>query len=78
LDLKLPVIIWAYRTTCKKITGQTPFRMVYGQEVVAPLDYLIPSMCIEEITEMTERGAVQERLAQLMELEEDRIITRFH
>jgi transposase InsO family protein len=29
-DLKVPVILWAYRTTCKKLTRQTPFILVYG------------------------------------------------
>jgi len=28
-DLKIPTIIWAYRTTCKKLTRQEPFRLVY-------------------------------------------------
>jgi hypothetical protein len=63
---------------CRKLTGQTPFRLVYGQEVVVPLEYLIPILHIAAITNMTERGATQERLAQLMELEEDMIIVGFH
>ena len=29
-DLKVPVVLWAYRTTCNKIIGKTPFRLVYG------------------------------------------------
>lgn len=51
---------------------------MYGHEAVVPIDYLIPCLCIATITNMTERGATQERLVQLMELEEDIIIAGFH
>jgi transposase InsO family protein len=55
-DLKVLAVLWAYRTTRKKITGKAPFRLVYGQEAVVPLDYLIPSLRIVAITYMTEKG----------------------
>jgi hypothetical protein len=29
-DLKVPVVLWAYRTTCNKLTWKKPFRLVYG------------------------------------------------
>jgi hypothetical protein len=45
---------------------------------VVPLNYLIPSLCIATITNMTEEGVAWERLDQLMELEEDMILEGFH
>jgi transposase InsO family protein len=52
-DIKVPKVLWAYRTTCKKLTGHTPFRLVYGQEAVVPLEFLVPSLCVAAITQMT-------------------------
>ena len=30
-DLKILVILWAYRTTSKRLMGQIPFKLVYGK-----------------------------------------------
>ena len=34
---ELPHILWTYRTTPRRSTGETPFLMTYGAEVVIPL-----------------------------------------
>jgi transposase InsO family protein len=62
-DLRVPVILWVYRTTCKKLTMQTPFKLVYGLEDVVPMEYLVPSQIIVYFTYMDDPGIVQERLA---------------
>jgi hypothetical protein len=70
-DLKLPEILWAYRMKCNNLIGHTPFKLVYDQEAVVPLEFLIPSLRIAAITQMTEHDAIQERLHQFLAMEED-------
>ena len=68
----------AYRTTCKKLIGHTPFNLVYGQEAIMPMEYIIPSLRIVQLTEMADTDTMNEILAQLLSLEEDRFIAGFH
>ena len=62
-DLRVLAVLWAYRTTCKKLTMQTPFKLVYGLEAVVSMEYLVPSLIIASFTDMDDTGIVQERLA---------------
>ena len=43
-----------------------------------PMEYILPSLRIAQITGMADTDMVHERLAQLLALEEDRFITGFH
>jgi len=45
---------------------------------VVPLEFLVPSLHVGVITNMIERGVVQESLSKLMEIEEDVIMVGFH
>ena len=63
LDLRVNAVLWAYRTTCKKLTGHTPFSLVYGQEAVMAMEYIIPSLRISQITEMADTYMMNEILA---------------
>lgn len=63
-DLRVPIVLWAYKKTCNKMMGQTPFQLVYGMEVVIPMEYIIPSLFIVVITGMMDYKALKERLVQ--------------
>ena len=59
------------------MTGHTPFRLVYGQEAVMPMEYIVPSLRISAFTEMDDPAMLHERLVKILELEEDIFIAGF-
>lgn len=56
-DLKVLSMLWAYRTTCKKLTGHTPFRLVYKKEVAVPMEYIVPSLRIATLIGLDDTSA---------------------
>ena len=45
----LPDIFWAYRKSPKSATGFSPFSLVYGTEVVSPVEVMTPSLRVMQI-----------------------------
>ena len=43
----LPEVLWAYGTTCKTATRETPFALTFGTEAVAPAEIGLKSPMIE-------------------------------
>ena len=64
--------------TCKKLTRQTPFQLVYGQEVVIPMEYIFSSLRIIVIIVMIDFDDVEETLLQLVQLDEECFFASFH
>ena len=40
---ELPHVLWTYRTTPRRSTGETPFSITYGAEAVIPLETGFPT-----------------------------------
>ena len=40
---ELPHVLWTYKTTPRRSTGETPFSMTYGAEAVIPLEIGFPT-----------------------------------
>ena len=40
---ELPYVLWTYRTTPRRSTGETPFSLTYGAEAVIPLETGFPT-----------------------------------
>jgi hypothetical protein len=45
-DQCIPTVVWAYRTTCKRLTKHTSFRLVYGKEVFMSQEFIVLSLHI--------------------------------
>ena len=41
---KLPFALWGYKTSIHALTGATPYFLVYGNEVVLPIEVEIQSL----------------------------------
>ena len=44
---KLLGVLWAYRTTSQKPTGESPFALTYGMEAVIPMEIGMPTIRTE-------------------------------
>jgi transposase InsO family protein len=38
---RLPEALWAYRTTWRNTTGHTPYELVYGKQVLLPIEFQV-------------------------------------
>jgi hypothetical protein len=74
---RVQVILWAYRTTTKKLHQHTPFPLVYGKKAVVPIKFITPSLYIADMTRMTDDEIV-EWVVELLELEEAIFLADFH
>ena len=69
---KLLEALWAYRTTWKDTIGFSPYEMVYGKQVLLPIEFQISTYRLVVELGMDLNEAQQQKMMQLNELDEAR------
>ena len=59
---KLPSVLWAFQTTVRTSTGETPFRLTYEADVVIPAEVGLTSYRVENYTEKSIEEAMRLQL----------------
>ena len=59
---ELPSVLWAYQTTARTPTGETPFRLAYGVDAVIPVEVGLTSYWVENYSEDKNEEAVRLQL----------------
>ena len=69
---KLLEVLWTYRTTWKNTIGFNPYEMVYGKQVLLPIEFQISTYRLASELGMDLNEPQQKRVTQLNELDEVR------
>ena len=59
---ELPNVLWAYRTTAKIPTGETPFRLTFGTEAVIPVEIGLTSWTKRATTTVKARTTAYQQM----------------
>ena len=65
---ELPSVLWAYCTTTRTPTGETPFQLAYGADAVIPAEVGLTSYRVENYTEEKNKEAMRLQLDLLNEV----------
>ena len=71
---ELPHVLWTYRTTPCKSTGQTPFSMTYKAEAVIPLETGFPMLRTSSFTPSSNDGLLEKSLNLIEEQRENAMV----
>jgi hypothetical protein len=69
---RFPEALWAYRTTWRNTTGHTPYELVYGKQVLLPIEFQVKTFRTAMQLGMDLDEAKKQRILQLNELDEIR------
>ncbi|XP_075633627.1 uncharacterized protein LOC142606110 [Castanea sativa] len=76
--LQLPYALWGYRISIQSSTRATPYSLVYGMEVVLPIEMGVRLLRIVLESEILEADWLQSRYNQLCMLDEKRLKALYH
>ena len=73
---ELPYVLWTYRTTPRRSTGETPFSMTYAAEAVIPLETNFPTLKTSTFCPNVNNGLLEKSL-DLIEERRERAMVQF-
>ena len=76
--LQLPFALWGYRTSIRFSTRAIPYSLVYGMEVVLPIEMGVQSLRTVLESEISEVDWLQSRYDQLCMLDEKTLKALYH
>ena len=71
---ELSHVLWTYRTTPHRSTGETPFSMTYGAKAVIPLDTRFPTLRMSSFTLSNNDGLLEKSLDLIEERRENAMV----
>ena len=74
----LPFALHGYRTSARTSTGETPYSLVYGMEVILPIKVQIPSLRIMKDEGLNEDDWIQTWFDQLNLIDDKRLVVVYH
>ena len=69
---RLREALWAYRTSWRNTTGYTPYELVYGKQVLMPIEFQLKTFRMAAQLGLNLSEAKQQRILQLNEQDETR------
>ena len=71
---ELSYVLWTYRTTPRRCTGETPFSMPYGAEAMIPLETGFPTLRTSSFTPSSNDGLLEKSLDLIEERRENAMV----
>ena len=71
---ELPHVLWTYRTTPRRSTGETPFSMTYRAEAIIPLKTGFPTLRTSSFTLNNNDGLLEKSLDLIEERRENAMV----